>query len=64
MDILQGIGTPMAPLNQTFQLKQGGQQQLNFAPDLPTATLWNVTITCTDPVQNQTGTIYKQPMPF
>jgi hypothetical protein len=64
MDILQGIGTPMAPLNQTFQLNQGGQQQLNFAPELPTGTLWNVTITCTDPVQNQTGTIYNQPMPF
>lgn len=64
MDVLQGIGTPMAPLNQTFQLNQGGQQQLNFAPELPTGTLWNVTITCTDPVQNQTGTIYNQPMPF
>ena len=54
----------MAPLNQTFQLNQGGQQQLNFAPELPTATLWNVTIACTDPFQNQTGTIYNQPMPF
>jgi len=64
MDVLQGIGTPMAPLNQTFQLNQGGQQQLNFAPELPTATLWNVTIACTDPFQNQTGTIYNQPMPF
>ncbi|ORB40231.1 hypothetical protein BST39_14140 [Mycobacterium paraseoulense] len=64
MDVLQGVGTPMAPLNQTFQLNQGGQQQLNFAPELPTGTLWNVTITCTDPVQNQTGTIYNQPIPF
>jgi hypothetical protein len=66
MQILQAIGTgpPMAPLNQTFQLNQGGQQQLSFAPELPTGTLWNVTITCTDPVQNQTGTIYNQPMPF
>ncbi len=64
MDVLQGINTPMAPLNQTFQLNQGGEQQLNFVPELPTGTLWNVTITCTDPVQNQTGTIYKQPIPF
>ncbi|MEB3982030.1 hypothetical protein OQ968_12225 [Mycobacterium sp. 663a-19] len=63
MNVLQGIGTPMAPLNQTFQLNQGGQQQLNFAPELPTGTLFNVNITCTDP-QNQTGTIYNQPMPF
>ena len=64
MDVLQGVGTPLAPLNQTFQLNQGGQQQLNFAPQLPTATLWKVTIACTDPVQNQTTTIYNQPMPF
>jgi hypothetical protein len=66
MQILQSIGTgpPMAPLSQTFQLNQGGQQQLSFAPELPTGTLWNVNITCTDPVQNQTGTIYNQPMPF
>ena len=64
MDILQGIRTPMAPLNQTFQLNQGGQQQLNFTPELPTGTIWNVTITCTDPVQNQTGTIYNQSMGF
>ena len=64
MDVLQGIGTPMAPLNQPFQLNHGGQQQLNFAPELPTGTLFNVTITCTDPVQNQAGTIYNQPMPF
>ncbi|MGO9382286.1 MAG: hypothetical protein ACLP4W_09355 [Mycobacterium sp.] len=64
MDVLQNIRTPMAPLNQTFQLNQGGQQQLNFAPELPTGTLWNVNISCTDPVQNQTGTIYNQPMPF
>ena len=64
MDVLQGVGTPMAPLNQTFQLDQGGEQQLNFAPELPTGTLWNVTVTCTDPVKNQTGTIYNQPMPF
>jgi hypothetical protein len=64
MDVLQDIRTPMAPLYQTFQLDQGDQQQLNFAPELPTATLWNVNITCTDPVQNQTGTIYNQPVPF
>ncbi len=64
MDVLQGFSTPMAPLNQTFQLNQGGQEQLNFAPELPTGTLWNVIIGCTDPVQNQTGTIYNQPMPF
>ncbi len=64
MDVLQGVSTPMAPLNRIFQLNQGGQQQLNFAPELPTGTLWNVTINCTDPVQNQTGTIYNQPMPF
>ncbi len=64
MDVLHDVNTPMAPLNQTFQLNQGGQQQLNFAPELPTGTLWNVNITCTDPVQNQTGTIYNQPMPF
>ncbi len=64
MDVLQGIGTPLAPLNQTFQLNQGGQQELNFVPELPTGTLWNVTVTCTDPVKNQTGTIYNQPMPF
>ncbi len=64
MDVLHDVNTPMAPLNQTFQLNQGGQQQLNFVPELPTGTLWNVNITCTDPVQNQTGTIYNQPMPF
>jgi hypothetical protein len=64
MDVLQDIRTPMAPLYQTFQLNQGDQQQLNFAPELPTATLWNVNITCTDPVQSQTGTIYNQPIPF
>jgi hypothetical protein len=64
MDVLRDIGTPMAPLNQTFQLNQGGQEQLNFAPELPTGTLWNVIISCTDPAQNQTGTIYNQPMPF
>jgi hypothetical protein len=64
MDVLQDIQTPMAPLYQTFQLNQGGQQELNFAPELPTATLWNVNITCVDPVQNQTGTIYNQPIPF
>jgi hypothetical protein len=64
MDVLQGINTPMAALNQTFQLDQGGQQQLNFAPQFPTGTLWNVTVTCTDPFQNQTGTIYNQPIPF
>lgn len=64
MDLLQGINTPMAPLNQTFQLSQGGQQQLNFAPELPTGTLWNVTINCTDPVHNQTATIYNQPIAF
>jgi hypothetical protein len=64
MDVLQGIGTPLAPLNQTFELNQGGQAQLNFAPELPTGTLWNVTITCTDPVQSQTATVYNEPMPF
>jgi hypothetical protein len=64
MDVLQGVGTPMAPLNQTFQLNQGGEQQLNFTPQFPTGTLWNVTITCTDPVDNRTETIYNQPMPF
>jgi hypothetical protein len=64
MDVLQGIGTPLAPLNQTFQLDQGGQQELNFTPQLPTGTLWNVKVTCTDPVKNQTQTIYNQPMPF
>ncbi len=64
MDVLRDIGTPMAPLNQTFQLNPGGEEQLNFAPELPTGTLWNVVISCTDPVQNQTGTIYNQPMAF
>ncbi len=64
MNVLQGIGTPMAPLDQTFELPQGGQQELNFAPELPTGTLWNVTISCTDPVQNQTATVYSAPMPF
>jgi hypothetical protein len=64
MDVLQGVGTPLAPLNQTFQLDQGGEQQLNFAPQLPTGTLWNVTINCTDPVKNQTATIFNQPIPF
>ncbi|MGF2953407.1 hypothetical protein ACOJVP_13860 [Mycobacterium sp. THU-M116] len=64
MDVLQGIGTPMAPLNQTFELKQGGNAELNFAPELPTGTLWNVTVSCTDPVQNQTATVYNEPMPF
>lgn len=64
MDVLQGIGTPMAPLNQTFQLDQGGQQELNFAPELPTGTLWNVTVSCTDPVHSQTATVYNEPMPF
>jgi hypothetical protein len=64
MDVLKGIGTPMAPLNQTFQLNQGSQQELNFAPELPTGTLYDVTITCIDPVHNQSGTIYNQPMPF
>lgn len=64
MDVLQGIGTPMAPLNQTFELPQGGQQVLNFAPELPTGTLWNVTVSCTDPVQSQTATVYNAPMPF
>ena len=28
----------MTPLNQAFQLDQGGQQQLNFTPALPTGT--------------------------
>jgi len=64
MDILQDFRTPMAPLNQTFQLNQGGQQQLNFAPEFPTGTLYNVTVSCTDPVQSQTATVYNQPMPF
>ncbi|MBV8966574.1 MAG: hypothetical protein JO191_10410 [Mycobacteriaceae bacterium] len=60
----QGFTAPLAPLNQGFQLDQGGQQQLNFTPQVPMGTIWNVNITCTDPVQNQTGTIYNEPMPF
>jgi hypothetical protein len=64
MNFLQGFNGPLAPLNQGFQLDQGGQQQLNFTPQIPMGTIWNVNITCTDPVQNQTGTIYSEPMPF
>jgi len=64
MEWLRSINTPMAPLNQTFALPQGGQQQLMFAPEFPTGTLWNVAVNCTDPVESQTATIYSQPMPF
>jgi hypothetical protein len=64
MNFLQGFSGPLAPLNQGFQLDQGGQQQLNFTPQIPMGTIWNVNITCTDPVQNQTWTIYNEAMPF
>jgi len=64
LNFLQSAGVQTTPLSQGFQLDQGGQQQLNFTPVIPTGTIWNVNITCTDPVQNQTGTIYNEPMPF
>ena len=64
MEWLRDVNTPMAPLEQTFALAQGGQQQLMFAPEFPTGTLWNVAVNCTDPIQSQTATIYSQPMPF
>lgn len=64
LDLLQGVGVPVAPLSQGFQLDQGGQQQLTFPGEVPTDTIWNVAISCTDPVQNQTGIIYNEQMPF
>jgi cobalamin biosynthesis protein CbiD len=53
-----------APAALFFVLNQGGQQQLNITPAIPTGTIYNVNITCTDPVQNQTGTIYNEPMTY
>jgi len=55
LNILQGFGAPTAPLNQGFQLNQGGQQQLTFSPLIPMGMIWNVTITYTDPVQTKPG---------
>ena len=52
------------PLDQVFALPRGGQEQMMFAPQIPTGTLWNITVNCTDPVQSQTATVYNQPMIF